>query len=251
MTHTHINEISLGLLLTVALCLASCQEIHDPPHPAPPDGKVPSIIYIPPPDSPDTRVEPEMKGSSNNALLQALVPRQTSHSTVSTPTLYWCVSQVSDKSMVIEITLKDANSGTTVLQNKKLDEPKYDGIYSFPLANVSLQPNVNYKWLVTLRQKKNGSNESNESSDKIGGGIFKYQKPNQVLSDRLDHAPKSERPSIYARNSYWYDTIKALLDQARAQAGRCDENLRRKWEDLLSQGELKSLAGCTPCINEQ
>ncbi|HUJ11451.1 MAG TPA: DUF928 domain-containing protein [Verrucomicrobiae bacterium] len=196
-----INQLRWVTFVGACTCMvAMASALPLTPEPIP---KAPTY-RSPLPDNPKVRVDGHVRGTDDAALtLTVLAPERVGLTTKEQPSLYWFQSK--PVSSHCELTIVEKNA------IKPLFEMKFDaatgGIQRVRLAdyNISLAEGVEYRWSVAIVL-----DPENRSSDIVASGIIERVKPTEKLRQRLQGAPASELPYIYADEGVWYDSLETL-----------------------------------------
>ncbi len=166
--------------------------------------------------------------------LYVLVPDHTGLTTKEQPTLYWFVSGPAETR--VRITLLD-EEGIDPLLETDLEAVRVAGIHELRLADhgVVLQPNVEYRWFVSLVV-----DPGKRSKDVVSGGTIRWVKPSTELRNALAEASSDREGFVYAENGIWYDAIEALSRQIEQSPENA--SLRAQRAALLDQVELMEVA---------
>ena len=176
--------------------------------------------YRPPmPAMPKTRVDGHVRGTDDAVLtLTVLAPEHVGLTTKEQPSLYWFQSKAVSTRFELTITEKTA---VKPLLEARLEVPS-GGIQRLRLSDykVSLAEGVEYRWSVAMVV-----DPENRSSDVVASGAIKRVKPTETLRRRLQGAPASDLPYIYADEGVWYDSLETLseLVDARPQDAKLHE----------------------------
>jgi hypothetical protein len=176
--------------------------------------------YRPPmPAMPKVRVDGHVRGIDDAVLtLTVLAPEHVGLTTKGEPALYWFQSKAVRTRFELTITEKKT---VKPLLEARLDVSN-GGIQRLRLSDykVSLTEGVEYRWSVAMVV-----DPENRSSDVVASGVIKRVKPTEKLRQRLQGAPASELPYIYADEGIWYDSLETLseLVDARPQDAKLHE----------------------------
>ncbi|GAC1472128.1 MAG: hypothetical protein NVS2B14_16820 [Chamaesiphon sp.] len=167
-----------------------------------------------------------------------LLPKTTNLgiTTANQPTIFLYVPQNSATSA--EFVLKD-DLGKQVYKTK-LFIPTTSGIFSLTLpaevTSSSLEFDKNYQWSFSMI-----CDADDASANASVQGWIVRGKPNATLSEQLNSAKPYERPAIYAKAGFWYDTLSTLAELRRSNPN--DVKLADEWSELLKSVGLNSVAG--------
>lgn len=194
-----------------------------------------TITYKPPlRGAPARRVGGATRGSSDTGLvLNVLAPDQTGLTSTAQPTLYWYASKPS--TTTIELTVIADSAELPVLSTKLTASP--GGLQTIDLAlhGVSLKPDTDYEWFVSVV-----TDATQRSKDVISGGSIRRVAADPALLARIAAANEREVPRIYAEAGFWYDAISTL---SRLIANNPADTELRGWRAaLLEQIDLPAVA---------
>lgn len=167
----------------------------------------------------------------------ALIPKSTMGRTVSAkPTFFYYVPAALDKT--VEFELAD-EADKTIYKTSFRMIAKAPGIVSVTLpaaSAASLEVGKNYHWYFTIK-----CNPNDAEADIVVSGWINRVELTPALKAQLDGvASESDRLSIYAKESLWYEYLSTLADLRRSQPS--DSALTLKWTELLSAVELEKIA---------
>jgi hypothetical protein len=171
-----------------------------------------------------------------NLLLSVLTPEHTGLTSQAQPILYWYISrQVSESYQFIEFVLISEKSTTPVLRTR-LDKTAKQGIQKISMAdyNISLIPEVEYRWSIALV-----ADENTRSLDVVSSGNVKLVGTDRALEARLHKSSIDQYPAHYAQAGLWYEAMTGLVNQVEKQP----ENLthRQDLTALLEQAGLQEI----------
>jgi hypothetical protein len=160
-------------------------------------------------------------------VLQALAPSHVARTLSARPTLYWYLSEDTDRSL--ELVLADRISIDPLLE-VTMEGPVAAGIHRLQLAEhgIALEPGKEYRWFVSLE-----SNERTASEDLVARGALLVVDEGTELKDALEAAPIGERGRIYAEQGLWYDALDFI--SRRIEDTPRDAHLRELRANLLEQ----------------
>jgi hypothetical protein len=160
-------------------------------------------------------------------VLQALAPSHVARTLSARPTLYWYLSEDTDRSL--ELVLADRISIDPLLE-VTMEGPVAAGIHRLQLAEhgIALEPGKEYRWFVSLE-----SNERIASEDLVARGALLVVDEGTELKDALEAAPIGERGRIYAEQGLWYDALDFI--SRRIEDTPRDAHLRELRANLLEQ----------------
>jgi len=181
------------------------------------------------------------KGSENSeiSLPLQMAPLASQHTGLTSnpqPALWWYLSgPCPDK---IEFRLNEIGVAEPLVDTD-IKGPDKEGIYCLNLADyhVSLKPDVDYEWFLTIV-----SDKDERSADFMASAVIRYVQPSDELSKRAANTPKEKRYYMYADQGYWYDAIDSLSRLIEAKPG--DKTLKTYRAALLNQVKLSAAAAC-------
>lgn len=197
------------------------------------DKKTPRTIAYKPPlvaGRPNQRIGGGSRGGENTPSVVALAPEYTGQTLAAQPTLYWSTSQVADKPVYFTLVYADPKQAMDhPMPLLKVNVPTKAGLQKLDLSEhkVSLEPDVVYKWSITV-----SVDEKQHSKDVIASGTIQRVEKASV-SKQLAAANKAEYPFIYAEAGLWYDAFNALTALLEAQAD--NETWQQQRVELLKQ----------------
>lgn len=149
----------------------------------------------------------------------------------------------------IEFLLVDEEAGDVVYEQAK----SVDGtpqILSFSLDGNAPALNVgkNYKWFfTTICNPKDKARDDNSGNPSISGLVQRH--PLTVdATRRIAAAPPRDRPSVYAEEGGWLDSLNALA-QLRCQQPN-DSTIRADWQELLQDMKLEQIAALQKMVSQ-
>jgi hypothetical protein len=166
----------------------------------------PRRLYYRPPnqDAPRIRIDGHVRATEDATLtLTVLAPERVGLTVQEQPTLYWFQSKQTGHRYELVITAKNAE--------KPLVEAEFvasgAGVQRVRLADykISLTEGVEYRWTVAIVV-----DPENRSRDVVASGAIKRVAAPEKLRQRLQGAPASELPYIYADEGFWYDSLDTL-----------------------------------------
>jgi hypothetical protein len=182
----------------------------------------PAPHYRPPnPEGPVVRVDGRSRGPNDATLtLTVLAPQHVGLTTKEQPSLYWYQSKAVNTDF--ELTIMEPTAISPILE-LKLNAPRSDGIQQLSLADhgIKLKEGIEYRWTVEIVIDR-----LNRSRDVVASGVIKRVSVTDTLAKRLQSAPTSELPFIYADEGMWYDSLEALselIDKQPADKGLHEE----------------------------
>ncbi|HEY9747081.1 MAG TPA: DUF928 domain-containing protein [Allocoleopsis sp.] len=216
--------------------------------PVPPASRGPVQVAPPKPTIPGRRQGAGSRGPdsteclpSNGGSLVALLPdTNLGLTTASYPRFFWALP--STKAPLVEFTLYDVDAkqvNRNLIYKTTFSITGEAGIASLSLPTdvnlPPLKPGQDYRWSVSLI-----CNPGDRSQDVTVEGWVQRVEPGSAVSQQLKQANPRDRPAVYARNSLWFNTLEALVDQ------RCDRPqdaaLTTSWTELLKSVKLEAIA---------
>jgi hypothetical protein len=212
-----------GLIVALTSTSVSAQTNPSAPSPAPKPAFKPLVFHPSTDDSGDK--------AEDFVAITVLVPNQVALTTQAQPSLYWYQSKATKTPC--EITVTEPKHPKPLVE-LKTGESTPPGIHAIRLSkfNVKLEPNVVYEWSVAVV-----IDPENRSQDIVARGVIKRIDPSPDLAAKLASAADSDKASIYAENSIWYDALQSISDQIDHNPQ--DAALRDERASLLSQVGLK------------
>lgn len=164
-------------------------------------------------------------------LFSVLAPADTSLTSLSQPDLYWYTSESIPQSFqFIEFVLNSEKSIAPVFRTR-LPLPEKTGTHLLSLKDykITLKPEVEYSWSISLIKKP-----ESRSMDLVSNGKVKYLKSSEILQQRLKKSAAKQVISIYAQSGYWYDAISMAIQQQKEHPDFLSQ--------LINQIELQAIA---------
>jgi hypothetical protein len=133
--------------------------------------------------------------------LEVLSPDHMGWTSKASPTLYWRLSEATNRP--IEIVITDDVSVEPLLETR-LTGSQASGIHGLSLAGqgIELVPGTTYRWSVALVL-----DEENRSRDRFAGSALLYRPPGTVAAEALAAAGPGQLAHGYADQGYWYDAF--------------------------------------------
>lgn len=178
-----------------------------------------AISYSPPDvGAPSRRVGAGVRGTDTARELPfigALIPKTTGLTSQAQPTLYW----TSDLSVNYPVQISLQYASPKSLKEREdvlflsLDSVKA-GVHAINLQehNISLKPDVLYKWGVTVVVSDIDKNTT-PAADPFADGHIIYQPMSKALEAELEKTPAAQKAAVYAKNGIWYDAVSTLSQQ--------------------------------------
>jgi hypothetical protein len=187
--------------------------------------------------APQARVRGASRGSDFAKIpsIDALVPEQMGYTLDPQPTLYWFLSDSTDRR--VEFTLDAQGSESPDPQFETTLSPPHDaGINRIDLAShgIELKPGVTYMWYVTLLP-----DPESRSDARVSGGAIQLMTAPPELREALDASDAEEHPLILAAAGIWYDALSVLSEGVRSQSVGAQRGAQRA--ALLEQVGLGSV----------
>lgn len=195
-------------------------------------------MYIPPAPmrpTPLIRVATGGTRSSYNGfpIVTLLVPEHVALTTKEQPTLYWHISQATQKPVVFTLIEHDA---VKPLLEEPFRNPVSRGIHAVKLADygIRLEANKIYEWSVSIID-----DPSDPSGDAIARSFIQILSPNaEIIAIQQQSEPLS-RAQGFARLGVWHDALAAALEEVSNIQAR--DKHRRTFNLLLKQVELNQV----------
>ena len=239
-----------GLLVLALVGSLSLQAAEQPPAPAATPAASPAKKLAPlkykaptlPEGTAGTRISGGTRGGTDASgaklpSLEVLAPNHVALTSQAQPTLFWY--QSAPAKVGFQITLTEPQQAKPMLK-LDVDNAESAGIRALSLArqNVTLKPNVTYRWSIALIPDK-----TNRSKDVIASGVIKRVDAPASLEEKLTSAgaAPAERAGIYAEAGLWYDALQAISTAIAAEPQNVDLHQRRA--ALLKQVGLDAAAG--------
>jgi hypothetical protein len=141
----------------------------------------------------------------------------------------------SSPAKMAELTLSDETDSPIYQSNMALpDQPGVVG-FSVPSSAPALQVGGIYHWSVALR-----CDPSDRSGDLIVDGWVQRVDVNPNLAAQLEQASPRDRPTLYAQDGIWQDTLSTLAELRLANPQ--DRDLQTDWISLLNSVDLGGIA---------
>jgi hypothetical protein len=226
-------------LIVIMCLLGSCAFAQQPaprsatpkpatPTPTPAKPSAPSLkgklIYKPVGlGAPAGRVDAGSRGDGDDVTsLYVLAPNDVGFATSARPTLFWF--QTNPAELPFELSVLKPNDPNPILHIRKTG-PTTAGFHRLDLAGhgVSLEPGVDYQWVVALVR-----DPQSRSRDIVSSGWIRH-----VAREG------GKGPANLAAAGLWYDTITALFAQIEARPN--DSQLAADRRDLFVQVGLPPL----------
>jgi hypothetical protein len=139
---------------------------------------------------------------------------------------------------VEEIQFSLLDTATNKTSKTFLESPSSSGIVNLNLSRLrDFAPLVigrEYQW-----ELKIVADSRDESANKSVNGFIQRKALNSTLAEELKFATINDRPSLYANNSLWLDTVATLL--TARQSNPKDTGLNADWNELMTSQGLATI----------
>ncbi len=195
-------------------------------------------LYSPPKKlTPRARMGGDVRGTdSTEPEVKALVPDHVGLTIKETPIVNWFVSKPTSNQVVV--TLRDDRS-PKAFQEKTIPSPKQPGIYTinFKELGFSLEPNVQYRWFVSVILDPN-----QYSHNPVAGGMIERCEFNACVMELSPVLTCSSEEDVMknAHAGLWYDAMGCLCNLIEADSK--NEKLIRLRARLLKDVGLNGVA---------
>jgi Domain of Unknown Function (DUF928) len=193
-------------------------------------------VYAPPfRGAPAGRVGGGTRGGRDEmAYLLVLAPDHVGLTAQEHPSLYWFLSAPS--AHPVEFTLIENKAAKPLLETR-LESSNNSGLRHIRLSGhgVGLQPNVLYRWFVTLIP-----DAKRRSKDILSGGLIERIEPPGGLKRMLDKNAETASVHLYAEAGFWYDAFMTVCHLIERSPD--DVYLRQMRDSLLEQVGLDQVA---------
>jgi hypothetical protein len=175
----------------------------------------------------------EQKNSYNQ--LTALIPEKEVSLTINAaPTIAFYIPP----GCVEEMQFSLVDTATNQTSKTSLEPPPSSGIVNLNLSRLrdfaSLVIGRKYQW-----ELKIVADSRDSSADKSVNGFIQHATLNSTLAEELKSAKINDRPSLYANNSLWLDTVATLF--AARQANPEDTDVNADWNELMTSQGLTAI----------
>jgi hypothetical protein len=216
------------------LASTGCAFAQEPPAaPAPPTAtppvekpakKKPSLLDYRPPASAGTFARKDGDGASRVKIalpdgraielpnLYVLTPKSgVALTTKARPTIFTFQTHEVPSPVEYRVTINKPGNPDPVFITARLSSS--GGIHRLDLAetDISLEPGVEYEWVVVLRTDRN-----KKAADVDAKGRIKRIVPDAALAEKIAKADAADLPGVYAEAGIWYDALEAISDQIAA-----------------------------------
>jgi hypothetical protein len=181
----------------------------------------------------DKSLVKEQKNSYNQ--LTALIPEKEVSLTINAaPTIAFYIPP----GCVEEMQFSLVDTATNKTSKTSLELPPSSGIVNLNLSRlrdfVPLVVGRKYQW-----ELKIVADSRDSSADKSVNGFIQREALNSTLAEELKSATRNDRPSLYANNSLWLDTVATLF--AARQANPEDTDVNADWNELMTSQGLTAI----------
>jgi hypothetical protein len=234
LTHTQLSRWLTALLMLCVVGFAQSTLLEA----ASPKSSEEQPIYSPPKKiTPRARVGGDVRGTdSAETEIKALVPDHVGLTIKETPVVNWFVSKPTSYEVVV--TLRDDRS-PRAFQEKSIPSPKQPGIYTINFKDLgfSLEPNVQYKWFVSVIRDPN-----QHSNNPVAGGVIERCEFNACVIELKPVLTCSNDQDVMenARAGLWYDAMGCLCNLIDSDPK--NDKLRRLRARLLKDVGLNGVA---------
>jgi hypothetical protein len=185
--------------------------------------------------TPRARVGGGLRGSGgDDPAVAALVPDHVGMTVKQHPELNWFLSK--HTSLPMQFTLIDEHS-IQALVERPITAPERAGVQAIKLSdmNIALQPNVQYRWYVSLI-----TDADSPSRNIVTGGMIERCEFSECLVLDATTTCSPEAVVFSAANGFWYDAMGCVSDLIETNPE--DIGLRRQRAALLKQVGLHDVA---------
>jgi hypothetical protein len=233
----HARRVAAATLVLALAGAAPAPAQQEAAPTAAPAGTPDFPIYVPPDlGAPSARVGGGTRGGPGESLptLEVLAPDHVALTAQKQPVLHWYLS--ADTSHPLEFSIR-RDDALEPLKEVQLPGPHRKGIHALSLAaqGVSLEPDADYRWFVSLVPDR-----ERRSNDVLAGGMIRRRELPAQLGQRLEGAGPSQAAFMQAESGLWYDALASL---ARGiEAAPADKGLHAQRAALLDQVGLADAA---------
>jgi hypothetical protein len=185
--------------------------------------------------TPRARVGGGLRGrGGDDPAVAALVPDHVGFTVKQYPELNWFLSKRT--SLPIQFTLIEERS-IEALVERSITAPETAGVQAIKLSdmNVALQPNVQYRWYVSLIR-----DTGSPSRNIVTGGMIERCEFSECLALDATTTCSTESVILSAANGFWYDAMGCVSDLIETNPE--DIGLRKQRAALLKQVGLHDVA---------
>lgn len=161
------------------------------------------INYVPPGNrgAPTTRIGGGTRSAATAMTVEVLAPEHTGHTSSASPTLHWRLDGGSAKSAIVTVISLDAID--PILEKEvPVDASRQMQTLDLAAMGVSLDPNVDYEWSVSVVPDK-----TQRSLDAMAGGAIRFVPPTADGAGRIASTKGVDRAIVLAETGYWYDAM--------------------------------------------
>jgi hypothetical protein len=167
--------------------------------------------------------------------LIALIPEgELSLTSNAAPVIFFYIPPICARVMRFSLT----NMTTAKTYNVLLKTPISSGIIALPFSDLKnfpgLETGKEYQWELRLV-----TNPRDTSADLSVAGRLQRKVLSQNLSNALKDATPSDRLNLYADNSFWFETVAAIIETRHASPP--DNTFNENWKSLLQSVSLDTL----------
>lgn len=178
-----------------------------------------------------------LRGATSDLLLSVLAPAHTGLSMDAQPDIYWYTSKpVSKPFQFVEFVLNSDIAIKPVLRVHLTPVTK-EGIQKISLSdyNITLEPDVEYTWAISLVP-----DPTTRSYDFVTSGKIKHIVASEQLHKTVSTSQQNQHAYIFAQAGFWYDVLADVIEQTESNP---KESIpRNKLLSLLKQVELDQIA---------
>jgi hypothetical protein len=172
--------------------------------------------------------------NSYNQLTALILEKEVSLTINAAPTIAFYIPP----GCVEEIQFSLLDTATNKTSKTFLESPSSSGIVNLNLSRLrDFAPLVigrEYQW-----ELKIVADSRDESANKSVNGFIQRKALNSTLAEELKFATINDRPSLYANNSLWLDTVATLL--TARQSNPKDTGLNADWNELMTSQGLATI----------
>jgi len=196
------------------------------------------MLELPLLGAPKTRISAGTRSPEDDAdvapTVTVLAPTRVGVTTHAAPTLFWHLSHPTNHNVIVAVI------NTRTLKNvvRVVIPGKHEaGIHGLDLAkhHVALEPDVDYRWLVTI---VSGSRPT--SKDAYSSALLRRVALSETDARAIATATGEDRLYVVARLGHWYDVLASIHEQIAADP--TDLSLREIRAQLLDAAELTDIA---------
>lgn len=198
------------------------------------------LIYTPPllgAPSPSRLVGFALRGSTNDLLLSVLTPEYTGLSMNAQPDVFWYTSKpISKPFQFVEFVLNSDTAIKPILRVHLAPVTK-GGIQKVSLSdyNITLKPDVEYTWVISLVP-----DPTTRSYDLVTSGKIKHVVAKNEFQKTIKQTLQNQQPHVFAQAGFWYDALADIIKQTEKKPK--ESRSRELLISLLKQVELDQIA---------